>query len=138
MARPRKFSTVQIPPRIKGFNPVGYYSRQLDPVIMHIEEYEVIRLLDYENLSQEDAARVMKVSRPTLTRIYERVRKKIASALIESRQIKIEGGRAVFNNNWFQCNSCLSNFNTARNQEHTCECPLCQSRSFVQIEGVSP
>jgi predicted DNA-binding protein (UPF0251 family)/DNA-directed RNA polymerase subunit RPC12/RpoP len=137
MARPRKFSTIQVPPRVKGFNPVGYYSNKLDSVLLNIEEYEAIRLLDYEDLSQEDASRVMEISRPTLTRIYERARTKIAIALTEARQIKIEGGRAIFNSDWYKCRSCESKFNSTINNT-AISCPLCMSRTIVNIKKVNP
>jgi predicted DNA-binding protein (UPF0251 family) len=76
MARPRNNSKIQIPPRVKGFNPQGYYVKPSKAVNLNIEEFEVIRLLDYENLSQLEASKIMEISRPSLTRIYDRVRKK--------------------------------------------------------------
>ena len=114
--------------------PVGYYSKQTEPVILNIEEYESIRLLDYEGFSQEEAATIMDVSRPTLTRIYERARNKMACALTEVRQILIEGGNAVFGENWYECQSCLSRFN---NPEISAieVCPLCKSQTFKLIEA---
>lgn len=136
MARPRTFSKVQIPPRIKGFIPIGYYAKQIEPVFLNLEEYEAIRLLDYENLSQEEASLFMEISRPTLTRIYNRARKKIAISLTESRQIRIEGGSALFSGNWFKCNTCLSNFNSKQNQPTT-QCPLCQSKEVVKITEIN-
>jgi predicted DNA-binding protein (UPF0251 family) len=136
MARPRSFSKIQVPPRVKGFNPFGYYSKQSEPVQLNIEEYEAIRLLDYENLSQEDAARFMEISRPTLTRIYNRARKKIAITLTESRQIIIEGGNAIFNSNWYECKACLSSFNSTQ-IEITKDCPICQSDTIENIAEAS-
>lgn len=130
MSRPRRYSVVQIPPRVKGFVPVGYYSDKTDPIILNVEEFEVIRLLDYENLSQENAAEIMEISRPTLTRIYSRARKKLAQAITESRQIKIEGGKAIFSSSWYECKTCFSSFNNT--QSATVEvCPLCNSKLIV-------
>jgi predicted DNA-binding protein (UPF0251 family) len=121
---------------VKGFNPVGFYSGETETVLLNIEEFEVIRLLDYENLSQEDAALFMEISRPTLTRIYDRARKKMATALAEARQIRIEGGRAVFNSDWYRCSSCESNFNITMNYLAT-RCPLCKSETIVNINGIN-
>ena len=115
MARPHRNCMVQVPPRVKGFNPIGYYSDQLEPVLLNIEEYESIRLLDYESLSQGEAATIMEISRPTLTRIYLRARKKIAIALTEARQIKIEGGSGIFSSSWFECLNCECSFNKLNN-----------------------
>lgn len=133
MARPRQVSKVQIPPRVKGFIPVGYYKDQSEPVQLNIEEYEAIRLLDYEGLSQVNAARIMQISRPTLTRIYERARKKVASALTEARQMVIEGGNAIFNGNWYECEKCNSIFNNPGEQA-IMVCPLCGSGNIQYKE----
>ena len=134
MARPRNKSIIQIPPRVRGFMPMGYYSGQQEEVKLNLEEYEVIRLLDYENLSQEEAAAIMQVSRPTLTRIYDRARKKIAITLTEAKQLTIEGGNAVFDSFWFVCNTCSSRFNSPA-EKNLSECPLCSSSSIIKLEN---
>ena len=134
MARPRQNSSVQIPPRVQGFIPLGYYANESEPVYLNIEEYEAIRLLDYEDLSQVDAARVMKISRPTLTRVYERARKKIAIALTESHQVLIEGGNAIYNGRWYQCLNCGCSFNNPENITIS-ECPLCSNKRIQKMEG---
>jgi predicted DNA-binding protein (UPF0251 family) len=61
----------------------GVRGRKSNEVILRLEEYEAIRLLDYQNLTQEQAAVHMDVSRPTLTRIYEEARNKVATAFVE-------------------------------------------------------
>ena len=65
----------------------GVRGRKTNEVILHLEEYEAIRLLDYQNLTQEEAAVYMDVSRPTLTRIYEEARNKVATAFVEGRDL---------------------------------------------------
>lgn len=133
MPRPRQVSKVQMPPRVKGFIPLGYYKNQSEPVQLNIEEFEVIRLLDYEGLSQVEAARLMQISRPTLTRIYERARKKVATALTEAQQLLIEGGNAIFNGQWFMCEKCDCKFNNPQNVEVSV-CPLCDSPNIQHLE----
>lgn len=123
-----------MPPRVKGFIPIGYYKDQSDPVQLNIEEYEVIRLLDYEGLSQVEAAKIMQISRPTLTRIYERARRKVATALTEAQQILIEGGSAMFNGNWYECERCNCKFNNP-SEEVITHCPVCDSINFQNMEG---
>jgi len=104
---------------------MGYFAnKEEEPVILHLDEYEAIRLLDYEGLSQVEAASFMEVSRPTLTRIYERARKKIATALTEARQVLIEGGRTIFNGEWYECKECGSTFN-ANSQTENDACLVC-------------
>jgi predicted DNA-binding protein (UPF0251 family) len=132
MARPRNVSKVQIPPRIKGFIPVGYYADESKPVQLNIEEYESIRLLDYEGLSQVEAAEMMEVSRPTLTRIYERARRNIAIALTETHQLMIEGGTAIYNGEWYECTSCSSKFNNP-DKVHIVTCPLCSAKNVHML-----
>lgn len=135
MPRPRNSSKVQIPPRNRGFMPLGYYQAESEIIQLHIEEFESIRLLDYENLSQEEAAQLMEISRPTLTRIYNRARKKVATAFTESRQILIEGGKVVFNGEWTLCATCESKFNTVNTTSYGI-CPLCSSKHVASIEEV--
>ncbi len=132
MARPRKKTKVQAPPRVKGFIPMGYYANQSEPLQLEIEEYEAMRLLDYDDLSQEQASRIMEISRPTLTRIYDRARKKIATAFNESRQILIEGGKAIYNTSWYECANCLSHFNSLEKWLPDA-CPLCNSTHVITI-----
>ncbi|MBN1927026.1 MAG: DUF134 domain-containing protein [Prolixibacteraceae bacterium] len=132
MPRLRQLSRIQLPPRAKSFIPVGYYRDPDYPVQLNYEEYEVFRLLDYEGLTQAEAALIMKVSRPTITRIYERARKKIAQAVTEARQLIIEGGRAFFDGDWFLCERCESHFNNPLN-EVVENCPLCQGVYLQQI-----
>jgi len=89
-----------------GFKPFGIPRSVLETVTMSYDEYESVRLLDYEGLMQEQAAERMNVSRPTLTRIYESARKAIAKAFVEGKMIMIEGGNVDFGRQWFRCRKC--------------------------------
>lgn len=59
---------------------------------MTVEEYEVIRIMDYEGHNQEECAQAMGVARSTVQRIYDDARKKIADSLMNGKSLKIEGG----------------------------------------------
>lgn len=133
MGRPRQISNIQVPPRLKGFIPIGYYKDQSEPVVLHIDENEAIHLLDYEGLPQIEAAKIMNISRPTLTRIYQRARNKIAIAFTEARQILIEGGKVIFNGRWYECERCNCKFNNLHEQAMA-YCPLCNSLNIHHIE----
>ena len=61
-------------------------------VVLQVDEYETIRLLDYEGMTQEQTAVQMNVARATVTLIYENARKKIADALVNGKSIIIQGG----------------------------------------------
>lgn len=91
---------------MKGFKPFGIPRKMLDEVTLLYDEYEAIRLVDYEGLHHEKAAEQMNVSRPTLTRIYEKARKTVALALVEGKMINIEGGNVQFDREWFRCRRC--------------------------------
>ncbi len=121
MARTRNNRVVLQPPRIKGFHPIGNYRQEMAVTNLFLEEYESIRLLDYDALSQVEAAQIMQVSRPTLTRIYQSARAKIAKALVEGTMITIEGGHAIFSEAWNDCPHCNCRYNASNGNN----CPLC-------------
>ncbi len=135
--RPRRIST---PPAISGLKPYGGTAERghIDKLFLHIEEYEVIRLCDYEGFTHSEAARAMDVSRPTLTRIYSRARAKVAEALVEGRQIVIEGGKIYFDSDWYRCRRCGSIFNHPDKGSDPSECPLCGSNKVVRHESAQP
>ena len=87
-----------MPPLMEGFKPFGIQDRQIEKVILLFEEYEAIRLCDYENLTQEEAAERMHISRPTFNRLYNHARYTIAKALVEGRMILIQGGTFMTDN----------------------------------------
>ena len=72
-----------------------------ETIFLNLEEYEAIRLCDYEMLNHHQASILMAVSRPTLTRIYSKARQKIAVALVQGKQIIIEGGKIYFDSEWY-------------------------------------
>lgn len=92
MPRPRKWRRVCCLPESNLFGPL--IPRQNDPeiVMMTVEEYETIRLIDLEGLMQEECAERMNVARTTVQRIYNDARKKIAESLVNGKILKIEGG----------------------------------------------
>ena len=92
MPRPCKNRFISGRPGSVVYKPAGIPARMLEWVSLGLDEFETIRLLDYQGLEQEKVAELMEVSRPTVTRIYASARKKIAEALTEGKAICIEGG----------------------------------------------
>jgi len=90
--RPKKTRWVKCLPGERCFRPKGSPLKGLDGVELTIDEFEAMRLACLEEMKQEDAAKLMKVSRPTFSRIITSAHKKIADALVNIKAIKIEGG----------------------------------------------
>lgn len=134
MSRPTRYRKIEYPPLIKGFNPIGVHGHSDDIVVILLEEYEAMRLLDHEYLNQVDAAKRMGVSRPTLTRIYDSARKKLAKALVNSLRIEISGGSVEFDDEWFRCLKCHTVFQV---HDLTTEktCPHCKSKDLLHINA---
>lgn len=74
------------------FKPVGIPCSALEEVVMTLDEFEALRLADFEGLYQEKAAERMAVSRPTFGRICDSARRKTADALLHGKALRIEGG----------------------------------------------
>lgn len=93
MARPQKLRCICSKPKITGILPQGCPEKGI--LNLTYDEYEVIRLLDYVRLTQEQCAEKMEISRPTVTRIYNRARQKIADALVNGYRLTISGGDVI-------------------------------------------
>lgn len=74
----------------KLYKPQGIPSDDLMTQILSLDEFEAIRLCDYEGFSQIDAAKEMDVSRATIQRLLERSRKKIVEALLHNQAIELK------------------------------------------------
>lgn len=92
MPRPRKRRNVCCLPRVNEFRPMFGDQPPREVVVLAVDEYEAIRLIDDEGLSQEECSDNMNVARTTAQQIYASARKKIARALVEGLPIRIEGG----------------------------------------------
>lgn len=122
------------PPFNSGFVPNnGEYDRK-ERIVLLFEEYEALRLSDYEGLTQEDAAKKMDVSRPTFTRIYKTTREKIAKAFVENKQIMIEGGHVDFQASWFRCHDCGSVFKSNSLATNGDCCKVCGSEDIIPVQ----
>ncbi len=91
MPRPRKRRTVTLPARALVYKPAGVPLEGLRRVSLLPEELEALRLMDLEDLTQEDAAQRMGVSRSTFQRIVTQARRQVALALVEGAALVVEG-----------------------------------------------
>lgn len=127
--RRKRYRRISAPPSIKGYKPIGIPRTQIGEIILLFEEYEALKLADYENLTQEEAAKRMDISRPTFTRIYDHCRKKLAQAFIEGLAIIIEGGDVSFEKNWYRCKTCYTVFHS----EDGAKCYSCDTSDLDNI-----
>jgi len=129
MGRCKKNRFIQRAPHFHGFTTRGLKWKHDTDVFLNYEEYEAINLCDYELLTQEDAARMMKVSRPTFTRIYESARRKIAKAFIEGHDVRFIGGNVEIIS-WYKCDTCKISFTLQKDSPMAC--PLCKNELITE------
>jgi len=92
MPRPKKCRKVCCLPESNRFGPLNNMSKDNCSVIMSVDEYETIRLIDLEGFTQEECSEQMHIARTTVQRIYNDARKKLAESLVNGKVLRIEGG----------------------------------------------
>ena len=92
MPRPRLCRRIWFKPNITHFKPAGVRLIDLDESVLSMDEFEAVRLKDFEGLDQVEAAKKMKISQPTFHRLIVDARKKLADAIVNGKAIKIGGG----------------------------------------------
>ena len=90
--RPKKTRWIKCAPQERCFKPLCRPLSKLENVYLALDEFEAVRLSCLEGLRQIDAAKKMKISRPTFSRIVTSAHKKIADGLVNIKAIRIEGG----------------------------------------------
>ncbi len=133
MPRRRHLRKIVAPPDFKGYKPYGYHKKGDGCIDLLYEEYEAIKLTDYDLMTHEQASRLMGVSRATFARIYESARRKIAKALVLVKEIKTVYGHVYFDDHWFVCISCNSKF-TIPEKQQTDNCPICKSEEVEPLQ----
>ncbi len=92
MGRPSKCRRVESLPGVTVFKPAGVPMDQLDEVRLTLEGFNALRLIDVEGFDQTEVAARMGVSRQTVGRILGAARRILASAVVDGRALRIEGG----------------------------------------------
>ena len=109
-----------------------------ETVVLQLEEFEAIRLKDYEGLEQNEAAKRMGLSRATFQRILQSAKKKIAIALVKGCNVSIEGGFYKMANRTFECQECQHVWEVAPcsgggKHGYEIECPKCGSLKKIKL-----
>ena len=125
MPRPRCCRRVAGRPVAVVFKPAGVPVRDLEEVVLTLDEFEAIRLADLNGLYQEPAASRMNISRPTFSRLIESARRKVAEALVHGKVLRIEGG-PILPDPHRRCAECSEEW------EGSGVCPRCEERARAE------
>lgn len=107
MPRPQRCRQICHKPKCREFYPENNSEEQ--SIILSLDEYEVIRLVDLEKMTHEECALQMDISRTTVTEIYESAREKVANSIVNAKKLLIEGGNYRLcngNNEWCHKKNC--------------------------------
>jgi predicted DNA-binding protein (UPF0251 family)/predicted Fe-Mo cluster-binding NifX family protein len=91
MGRMKRCRFVESYPQWNSFGPEGM--SQAETAVLTVEEFETIRLIDWEHLTQQECAERMHVARTTVTDIYDHARLVLADCLVNGKNLVVAGGR---------------------------------------------
>jgi len=124
MGRPKKCRWVETKPGVTYFKPRGIPLRSLEQAVISVDELEAMRLADFLEMTQEEVAQRMQISRPTVTRMLARAHRTLAEALVYGKAICIEGGDYRLGQ---QCGAC-GQWAAPAEDEPRLDCCTCQER----------
>ncbi len=130
MPRRKRHRFVHREPTVSVYKPAGVPAKELEEILLTVDEFEAIRLADYEGLNQRQACTIMKISQPTFNRILASARNKVAQGLVEGQVLRIEGGRYVLGDGsgGLQCTDCGYRLDMEKDQQN--KCPRCGSHGL--------
>ena len=134
MPRPHKCRVIGARPAAMAFKPRGVPARGLETVELGLDEFEAIRLADFEGLYQDAAATEMGVSRATFGRLIERARHKVACALLDGKMLVVQGGIVTMRDTrTFSCADCNQTFEVAPGTGRPEACPTCGNEMIGRV-----
>ncbi len=119
MPRPKKWRRICRMPNTRSFGPLGSEGGERKSIAMTVDEFEAIRLIDLEGLSQEECARRMAVARTTAQAIYNSARSKLADCIVNGLELYISGGDYVL----------------CEGGEYGCGCAHCPKRCHLKEQN---
>jgi len=136
MPRPFRNRKIFNPPQMNGFKPFGMPFCESKSVKLHYDEYESLKMINYQGFSQDEAAGQMCISRPTFTRIYNAALKKIAKAFVECLSIEIEGGNVEFEKDWYKCKKCFKLIEGIENHIKCKDCTSYNNNELINLNKI--
>lgn len=101
MARPQRSRRICALPLHLCFRPSPLTNTE--EILLSLDEYETLRLMDHEGFTHEQCALHMRISRTTASEIYAAARRKIAAALVRGCELRISGGSVYLCEHSAQC-----------------------------------
>jgi len=136
MPRPVKCRRVCCTPGADYFKPRGVPLRDLEKIVLTMDEFETLRLADLEGLYQDVAGARMGVSRQTFGNILDSAHKKIAECVVNAKAIKIEGGvYTMADMREFECSGCRHAWQVPFGTGRPGACPKCGSKDIHRAAG---
>ena len=127
MPRPCKCRRIHGNPVANYFKPRGIPLSALEEVNLTIDEFEAIRLANWEGMYQEESAKKMNISRQTFGNIIDSAHRKIADSLVNAKALRIKGGVVQMNERYFICYGCKNEWSLPYGTGRPQECPKCKS-----------
>lgn len=110
MARPKIDRVICALPEHRFFEPRG--RPEAETVVLTTDEFEIIRLHDLEHLDQSEAAKQMRISRPSAALLLTSAHKKLAQMLVEGKGLRIEDRN---------CRVCEVGLQCPKARDHSCD-----------------
>ena len=138
MPRRKRHRFVHREPTVSVYKPAGIPAKELEEILVTVDEFEAIRLADYEGLNQREACAIMKISQPTFNRTLASARNKIAKGIVDGQVLRIEGGRYVLGDGsgGLQCVDCEYRLDMEKDKRNAC--PNCGSSKLRWQRWDSP
>ncbi len=138
MPRRKRWRTVSDEPPVSVFKPAGVPAVELEEILITLDEFETVKLADFEGMNQREASAIMHVSQPTFNRILSSARSKIAKALVQGCVLRIEGGRYVLGDGTggLECIDCGDWVDLTSSDKSSC--PKCGSTRLHWTRFESP
>lgn len=134
MPRPKRCRKIFREPELRCFKPdfEGHH-KEFGAIEITMDEFEAIRLNDFKKIKQEKAAEIIGISQPTLHRILNSARGKIAKALVDGKILNIKGGDYVITKMRYKCRKCGFEWQSPEKEYE--KCPDCKSEDIYAINA---